>query len=142
MPNRLRARYSFRHGTVHDPEDKNACYVMRLSMAPGDLRIVSPYATRNRQTVAEHLYFVRLLASHLREVVLIMDPPDPTVVPTVEGFLAALPRGTKPSRAEIRKSHPKAPRLVDKSMAKGRPEIATPKGKTRPPKLRDDLKEP
>jgi hypothetical protein len=26
-------------------------------------------------------------------------------------------------------------------MAKGRPEIPTPKGKTRPPKLRDDLKE-
>jgi hypothetical protein len=141
VPNPLRARYSFRHGSVHDPEDKNARYVMRLSLALGDLRIISHYATRNRQSNAERLYFVRLLASHLREVILIMDPPNPVVVPTIEEFLAALPRGTKPSRAEMRKSHRKALRLVDKNMAKGRPAITTPQGRTRPPKLRDDLKE-
>jgi hypothetical protein len=70
-----------------------------------------------------------------------MDPSDSGVVPTVEEFLKALPRGTTPSRDEIRKSHRKALRLVEKNMAKGRPEIPTPKGKTRPPKLRDDLKE-
>lgn len=59
---------------------------MRLSTALGDLRIAGHYATRRRQNVAERVYFVRLLASHMREIVLIMDPPDARVVPTVESF--------------------------------------------------------
>lgn len=141
MANPLQARYSFAHGEVHNAGDPTARYVMRLSMALGDLRIAGHYATRERQAAAQRLYFVRLTASHLREVVLIMDPPDPQIVPTVEEFLASLPRGTKPSRTEIRMSHRKALRLVDKFMAKGRPEIPAANGRRRRPKLRDDLKE-
>jgi hypothetical protein len=75
---------------------------MRLSIALGDLRIAGQYATRHRQRYAERLYFVRLTASHLRELVILLDPPNRKIVPTVDDFVLALPRGIKPSRAEIR----------------------------------------
>ena len=106
----------------------------------GDLRIAAHYATRERQNTAQRLYFVRLTAAHLREVLLIMDPPNRTYVPSVEEFLASLPWGTKPSRTVIRKSHGKAVRLVDRAMARGRPMIIA-NGNARSPTLRDDLKE-
>lgn len=118
-----------------------ARYVVRLSMALGDLRIAARYATRARQNSAERLYLVRLTASHLRELILIMDPPDPNVIPRLEEFLASLPRGTKPSRTDIRRSHTRALRMLDLPMASGRPEIVTSKGKRRRPTLRDDIKE-
>lgn len=141
MANPQLARYSFRYGDVFDSEDRMARYVERLSNALGDLRVVARYPVRQRQGSGERLYFVRLLASHLREVVLLLDPPDRRVLPDVEEFLAALPRGTKPSRTEIRKSHRQAMRMLDKPMKKGRPEIPGSSGKLRRPTLRDDLKE-
>ena len=141
MANPLRARYSFEYGEVFDSDDRMARYVERLSNALGDLRVVAHYAVRQRQSAGERLYFVRLLASHLREIVLLLDPPDHKVVPGVEEFLKALPRGTVPGRAEIRKSHRQAMRMLDKPMKKGRPEIPGANGRLRRPKLRDDLKE-
>ena len=140
MPNRLLVRYTFRHGAVHNPDDRMARYVVRLSTALGDLRISAHYATRARQPYAERLYFIRLTASHLREIVFLIDPEPRGPIPTVDDFLKSLPRGTTPSRAEIRRSHRKAMRLLEKPMAKGRPPITTRKGKQRHPKLRDDLK--
>lgn len=140
MPNPLRARYSFEYGEVFDSQDRMARYVERLSNALGDLRVVARYAVRQRQSVGERLYFVRLLGSHLREIVLLLDPPDHRVVPGVEEFLRALPRGVVPGRAEIRNSHRQAMRMLDKPMKKGRPEIRGSSCKLRRPKLRDDLK--
>lgn len=141
MANQQLARYSFKYGDVFNAEDRMARYVERLSNALGDLRIAARYAVRQRQGPGERLYFVRLVASHLREVVLLLDPPDRRIIPDIEEFLAELPRGTKPSRAEIRKSHRQAMRMLEKSMKKGRPEILDSNGKMRRPKLRDDLKE-
>jgi hypothetical protein len=141
MANPLRARYSFEYGEVFDSQDRMARYVERLSNALGDLRVVARYAVRQRQSSGERLYFVRLLGSHLREIVLLLDPPDHRVVPGVEEFLRALPRGVVPGRAEIRKSHRQAMGMLDKPMKKGRPEIRGSSGKLRRPKLRDDLKE-
>jgi hypothetical protein len=141
MANRQRARYSFQYGDVFDAEDQMARYVERLSIALGDLRIVANYAVRQRQKPGERLYFVRLMASHLREIVVLLDPPDRRVLPSVEDFLKTLPRGVVPSRAEIRKSHRQAMRMIDKPMKKGRPEILGSNGKLRRPTLRDDLKE-
>jgi hypothetical protein len=137
----MQARYSFRHGEVHDAEDRMARYVVRLSMALGDLRIAVHYAIRKRQNTAQRLYFVRLVASHARELVLIMDPPNLHVVPPVEEFLRSLPPGTEPAPAEIRQSHARAMALLEQTMAPGRPAITTAKGQTRAPKLRDDIKE-
>jgi len=141
MANRQLARYSFTYGEVFDAEDRMARYVERLSNALGDLRIAANYAVRQRQKAGERLYFVRVTASHLREIVNLLDPPNREVVPGVEEFLKALPRGVTPSRAEIRKSHRRAMRMLDKPMKKGRPEIVGSNGKSRRPKLRDDLKE-
>jgi hypothetical protein len=139
MSNRMRARYYFRHDDVFDPSDRMARYVMRLSIALGDLRVVAHYATRSRQPAFERLYFVRLLASHIREVVLIMDPPDPTL-PTIEEFLRALPRRTEPKRWEIRASHRHTLRLLRRGMDARRPPIEK-KGEMVRPRLRDDLRE-
>lgn len=141
MANRQLARYSFKYGDVFNSEDRMARYVERLSNSLGDLRIAARYAVRQRQRAGERLYFVRLVASHLREVVLLLDPPNHRVIPDLEEFLAELPRGTKPSRAEIRKSHRQALQMLEKPMKKGRPEIPGSNGKMRRPKLRDDLKE-
>ncbi|MEA2395854.1 MAG: hypothetical protein QOJ82_3745 [Solirubrobacteraceae bacterium] len=118
-----------------------ARYVMRLSIALGDLRIAARYATRARQNRAERLYFVRLMASHVRELVLIMDPPNRQVVPPIDEFLRALPRDTSPTRSEIRQSHARALKMLEQTMAEGRPLIETRDGDERRPKLRDDLKE-
>lgn len=141
MANAQLARYSFTYGDVFHFEDQMARYVERLSNALGDLRIAARFAVRPRQNSAERLYFVRLTASHLREVALLLDPPDRKVVPGVEEFLKTLPRGCVPSRAEIRKSHRQAIRILEKPMNIGRREIEGSNGKMRRPKLRDDLKE-
>ena len=136
-----RIRYSFVYGEVFDAEDRMARYVQRLSSALADLRVVAPYAVRRRQRAGERLDFVRLLASHLREIVLLLDPPDRRVVPGVEEFLKTLPADTVPARAELRRSHRQAIRLVEKPMAAGRPPIEGSDGRLRRPTLRDDLKE-
>jgi hypothetical protein len=141
MPNPLLARFSFVHRDVFSSDDRMARYVERLSVALGDLRIAGHYATRSRQNSAERLYFVRLMASHLREIVLLLDPPNRTVIPDVEEFLASLPRGTRPSRADMRKSHRRALRLLDKPMAEGRADIVNSDGRSRRPTLRDDLRD-
>jgi hypothetical protein len=117
-----------------------ARYVMRLSIALGDLRIAGHFVTRKRQSTAERLYFLRLTASHMRELVLIMEPPNTQIVPTVREFVRALPRDAQPSSAEILKSHVRAMALLDQPMHPDRPPI-TVNEQQRRPKLRDDLKE-
>jgi hypothetical protein len=104
-PDAWRATFSFRIGAVFSADDRHARYVMRLSITLGDLRIAAHYATRKRQRFAERLYFVRLTASHLRELVILLDPPNTRVVPTVDELVLALRRGTSPSRSEIRRHH-------------------------------------
>jgi hypothetical protein len=85
---RLLGRHTFKLGDVSPADDKMSTYVVRLSRALGDLRIVADYATRARQSEGERLYFVRLFALHMREVADLLDPPDRTIIPTVDEFLA------------------------------------------------------
>lgn len=139
---RLLGRHSFKLGAAFPP-DQLAAYVMRLSMALGDLRIVADYAVRERQPEGERLYFIRLFAMHMREIANLLEPPDHTVIPTVHQFVAALPRGLKPSRTEIREHHAKVMRRLAKPMT-GRDQIEI-RRKDKPsiwrvPTLRDDLK--
>jgi hypothetical protein len=136
-----RARFSFRFGAVFEADERHARYVAKLSVALEDLRTAARYAGRSRQRAPERLYFVRLMAAHLRELILLIDPNDTTVVPSAEEFVAALPRGTRPSRAEIRAAHRAALRQLDRPMAQARPAVRTPKRRRRRPKLRDDLRE-
>src|SRR5215208_672628 len=140
---RLLASHRFTLGDVFPANDRMAAYVMRLSMALGDLTIVADYAVRQRQPEGERLYFIRLFALHMREVANLVDPQDRRVIPTVDEFLASLPRGTKPSRTEIRRYHRQVMRRLAKPM-KGRDKIEI-KRRGRPsvwrvPTLRDELR--
>jgi hypothetical protein len=66
-------RIEFCIGEVFPAEDELAQWVMTLSIALGDLRIVQSYATRPEQPVHERGYFVRLMASHTRELVKVLE---------------------------------------------------------------------
>jgi hypothetical protein len=68
----------FKFGEAFPAHDPIALWVMNLSIALGDLRIVGKYATRNEQPPHERIYFIRVFASHLREIVklLVLDPRD------------------------------------------------------------------
>ena len=120
-----------------------AVYVMRLSMALVDLKIVAGYATRRRQRQGERVYFVRLFSLHMREIVKLLDPPNRRIVPTIDDFLDSLPRGTKPSRTEIRGHHAKLMRRLAKPMKGREKREFKRRGKPsvwRVPTLRDELK--
>ena len=71
----------FRIGDAFPADDPVSRFVMRLSMALGDIRVAIDYAVREEQPDHERLYFVRLAAMHLRELVLLIDPPDAPVQP-------------------------------------------------------------
>jgi len=90
----------FKIGEAFPDRDEVARYVMRLSMALGDLRVAGEYSVREDQPHYERLYFIRLFASHMREAVLLLDPPDRGVVPAVEDFIAALPADCRELHAE------------------------------------------
>ncbi len=99
-------RFEFRIGDAFPDRDPTARYVMRLSTALGDLRIAGEYAVRDDQPEHERLYFIRLFSSHMREAVLLLDPPNAGVVPNVEAFIAALPSGARDLHADrLRESH-------------------------------------
>ena len=66
----------------------------------GDLRVAGEYAVRELQPEYERLYFVRLVASHMRETVLLLDPPDRGAVPDVEDFIDALPSDCREIHAD------------------------------------------
>jgi hypothetical protein len=106
-------RLEFKIGEVFPDRDEVARYVMRLSMALGDLRIAGEYSVRNDQPHHERLYFIRLFAAHMREAVLLLDPPDRGVVPSVEDFIAALPADSREFHAEpLRKALEEVLRLL------------------------------
>jgi hypothetical protein len=71
-------RLTFRMAAAFPAADPIAVWVMNLSIALGDLRIVAKYATRADQPDHERIYFVRIFASHLREVtkLLVLDFKD------------------------------------------------------------------
>jgi hypothetical protein len=105
-------RLEFEIGEASD-RDEVARYVMRVSMALGDLRVAGEYAVREDQPGYERLYFVRLFASDMREAVLLLDPPDRGVVPAVEDFTAALPADCQELHAKpLREAHEEILRLL------------------------------
>src|SRR4051794_26602642 len=74
-------------------------WVMTLSTALGDLRIVGNYVGRPDQPKHERLYFVRLLASHLREAVKVIDQDADK--PHLGQFIAKLPEEAHEARNSI-----------------------------------------
>lgn len=99
-------KLEFKIGEAFPDRDAIGRYVMRLSMALGDLRVAGEYAVRDEQPDYERLYFVRLMASHMREAILLLDPPDRGIVPTVEDFIDALPADCRELHADrLRAAH-------------------------------------
>lgn len=86
---RERHRIEFRLADAFDPNDRIARYVMRLSIALGDLRIAASYLTREEQPAYERIYFADLTAAHIHEVCILFNPPD-EAIPGVEDFIAAV----------------------------------------------------
>ena len=96
----------FRIGQAFPANDLMAQYVMRLSMALGDLRTAIKFAVRSEQPEFERIYFVRLTAQHLREVAVLFDPPDRSVVPGIEDFIrSAIPSSQTEWRGTLRRQH-------------------------------------
>lgn len=93
-------RLKFWMHEVFPPDDAIARWIMNLSMALGDLRIVAKYATRGEQPDYERIYFVRVFASHLREISkLLVD--DYKTREDVREFVATLPQAGQDARAEV-----------------------------------------
>jgi hypothetical protein len=96
-------------------DDPIAQWVMNLSIALGDLRIVAHYSTREEQPAAERMYFFRVFASHLREVVKLLTI-DYKRRANVREFVAALPPEGQEARAE-------AERMLEACPFKYRPDV-------------------
>jgi hypothetical protein len=65
-------RVTFEMGRAFPPEDDIAVWIASLSMALNDIRTAAEYAVRPQQREHERLYFVRTLASHIREALKIV----------------------------------------------------------------------
>ena len=80
----------FNIGAAFPSADPAARYVMRLAMATGDLNLAADAFIKrgDELTDFERFYYVRLLASHLRETVMLIDPPTKSVVPSLDDFVS------------------------------------------------------
>ncbi|UUY01729.1 hypothetical protein LRS13_13455 [Svornostia abyssi] len=92
-------RLTFKMREAFPPDDPIAGWVMNLSIALGDLRIVAKYATREEQLAHERIYFVRIFASHLREIskLLVLDYNKRQ---DVRDFVAGMPQAAQDARDE------------------------------------------
>jgi hypothetical protein len=76
-----------------------AVFVTTLSIAFGDLRIVANYVPREDQPDHERIYFVRVMASHLREIVKVIDLDAEK--PGIAEFVTTLSEDAREARARI-----------------------------------------
>jgi hypothetical protein len=90
-------KLTFKMADAFPPDDPIAVWLMNLSIALGDLRIVAKYATREQQAEYERIYFVRIFASHLREIgkLLVQDFDKRQ---DVKDFVAAMPQEAQDAR--------------------------------------------
>lgn len=90
---------TFKMADAFSPDDPIAVWVMNLSIALGDLRIVAEYATRTEQAEHERIYFVRIFSSHLREIskLLVHDFQQRQ---DVRDFVSGLPQEARAARNE------------------------------------------
>jgi hypothetical protein len=85
--------FRFNIGRCLPHDHPEARYIARLSMALHDLRIVGDLLSRDIEH-PERLYLVRLMASHMHEVLSLIEPPRTpqarrrTALPTLDDFLS------------------------------------------------------
>lgn len=90
-------RLTFKMHEAFSSEDPIAVWVMNLSIALGDLRIVAKYATREEQLDHERIYFVRIFSSHLREIGKLLVS-DYNGRQDVRDFIAGMPKEAQEAR--------------------------------------------
>lgn len=114
----------FMIGEAFPAEDSTARYVVRLAMATGDLAVAAdPFINRGDDLADyERFYYVRLLAAHLRESILLIDPPAHSVVPRLDGFLSTFGNAMPELQLEIRESHRAVLEALDTPLA-ARPDV-------------------
>ena len=93
-------RLTFRMDEAFPAEDPIGLWVMNLSIALGDMRVAMKYAVREDQSEHERFYFVRIVASHLREVakVIVLDHRKRQ---DVRDFVASLPQEAQDAHSEV-----------------------------------------
>jgi hypothetical protein len=101
-------RLEFCIGEVFPANDELARWVMSLSIALCDLRVAAVYAVREEQPDYERGYFVRMLVSHMRELVKVLvvavEKRD-----ALRDFVAGLP-------PEVRAHYDEMQRLIERPM--------------------------
>jgi hypothetical protein len=97
-----RERITFVIGEAFPESDPVAAWIASLSRALNDIRTASSYAVRPKQPAHERLYFVRVLASHIREAVkFIAREHDDR--PEVQRFVAGMPQAGRDALDEIKR---------------------------------------
>jgi hypothetical protein len=89
-------------GEAFPESDPVAVWIASLSRALNDIRTASNHAVRPKQPAHERLYFVRVLATHIREAVKLVarehdDPPE------VQRFIAGMPQVRGDALDEIKR---------------------------------------
>lgn len=120
-------RFEFRIGDVFDPDDEMARYLVRLSIALGDLRIAGgTYLIREEQPMHERMYFGRLTAAHLHELGILFNRGD-AAIPSIEDFIAAVVAPDDPATAQrLRDRHKEVQRALSAPVrVPGKPRLAS-----------------
>jgi hypothetical protein len=95
-------RLTFEMREAFPSDDDIAVWIASLSMALNDLRTAAEYAVRSEQPEHERLYFVRILASHIREAVKIVVL-DHDQREDVEAFVTGMPEDGRDALEEIKR---------------------------------------
>ena len=89
-------------GRAFPADDDIAIWIASLSMALNDIRTAAEYAVRSEQPEHERLYFVRTLASHIREAVKIVIL-EQDQRQDVRDFIKGMPKEGQVALQEIRR---------------------------------------
>lgn len=93
-------RLTFEMSDAFPADDDIALWIASLSMALNDIRTSAEYAVRDEQPEHERLYFVRVLASHIREAVkIVLLEHDQRH--DVQAFVQAMPEAGQRAFEEI-----------------------------------------
>jgi hypothetical protein len=94
-------RLMFEMGRAFPADDDIAVWIASLSMALNDIRTAAEYAVRSEQQEHERMYFVRTLASHIREAVKIAilghDQRE-----DIQAFVSGMPQRGQRALDEVR----------------------------------------
>lgn len=95
--------FIFRMGDAFPAHDPISRWIVNMSIAYNDLRVAGKYLGRAEQPVSERIYFLRILVSHLREILklIVLDPRERC---DVREFVARLPQQAQDARGAVERA--------------------------------------